>query len=224
MHIINMDDRREAQGHQPFLEVWFIPPWPSQVPMHLATFLLPFFHGDLVSPFRLRFNDHQYVARGHSFRAHPYAVINIANEEHELFIPLSALLRSQITASTEPVVYPWAEWGPRSSRLFHPLDFVASCGYRVLCGGEILDFNPLTTGGSAPMYHSLYECMNTLHSSCTDWRSSGPSVFPYRRIPCKLPPIDKYSLKFFSQTKEGPKVRGCTLLILMRRVDEDYSC
>ncbi len=224
-NIITMNHRYENEGHQPFLEIWSIPSEPSQVSALLATYLLPFFHGSLVKPFLLRYNFDQHVAQGLAFHAQSYAIISITDRKHELVVPLSALLTPQVTTSTGPVEYLWSEWGPRSSRLFHRLDYLANCGTRIVCSDEILDFSPnsLTVEGSSSSHHSQHECTTNLSSRCADWHSDGPCALPYRSIPCKLPPIHRDHIIFSSQTKEGPKVRGSALFFLARCTDSQLQ-
>ncbi len=163
--IITLHYRCETGGYQPFLEVWSVPSHPTAAPTLLATYLFPFFQESADFPLNLRFNFLRNGAQRHCFKAPCYTILKITLENHELFVPLSTFVGPHTTASMPHVEHPWAEWGPRSTCLFHSVASVAGCGNHVLLTDEILDFNPRILDVNTPSLHpSRYQCtMNSLN-------------------------------------------------------------
>ncbi len=183
--------RRQQSGtSESIIEVYSLPHGPSPCKVHhLATFLLPtLFESSVISYWSASSASANSLLHSY-FTCSRYVLMHLrVHGSYSLFVLLSTLIRHSLApraGESTPLVLPWKDWGPNSTRFVPhlPNDVIIS-GYRAVFPSEIWDFTPAHVLGASGT------ASNIAHSEPTEILVDTETIvtsLPYLRIKHGLP-------------------------------------
>lgn len=217
-HVLVAGHRLQGGEFQPFIRVYILNS-PSRGLSLLADFSLPRL-SLTATPLPLLFWNPRHSSIDYSqifdFCSSRNVLLHLwITYSQSIFIPLFALLRSDVTSLTpgsEALQFPWHTWGPQSTRFIEePGRGVCLAGYRVIFPSEIWDFTPRRPTSVPDDDASLVSSPEVLPRSRLR-PEEVITTLPYRRVEWEDPRESRGSYLCVIETENRPSVSMVVLV------------